>query len=87
MYIKGHTGFRKADESLCTDDGAERYGTYITVGCQVLLLFSIIVDSLRWTLVPIIELDEGDPGFQHLTEKKLLQMLRLQLCEKDQIMN
>jgi len=63
MYIKGHTGFRKADELLCTDDGAERYGTYITVGCQVLLLFGIIVDSVRWMLVPVIELDEGDPGF------------------------
>jgi len=33
------------DESLCTDDGTERYITYITVGYQVLLFFSIIVDS------------------------------------------
>jgi hypothetical protein len=87
MYIKGHTGFRKADESLCADDDTVRYGTYITVGCQVLLLFSIIVDSVRWMLVPVIELDEGDPGFQHLTEEEIAPDVRLQLWEKDQIMN
>jgi hypothetical protein len=29
MYFKRHKGFRKADESLCADDGAGGDRTYI----------------------------------------------------------
>jgi hypothetical protein len=43
MYCKRHTGFRKAHESLCADDGSEGDGTHIILllsltCCSILLL-------------------------------------------------
>jgi hypothetical protein len=61
-----HKGFRKADESLCADDGTEGDGTYIA------LLLNLAYSSvLLLTLLLITELNEGDAGFQHLTEEEI----------------
>lgn len=63
-------GFSKADESHhYTDDGTVR--TFITV-LQSLAFYSVSLLTLSqnyaitWT-----ELDEGSPGFQHLTEEEI----------------
>lgn len=42
-YVLGHTVFRKADESPCPEDGAERDGRY--VAAKFCFLFSMVLDS------------------------------------------
>jgi predicted DNA-binding transcriptional regulator YafY len=76
IYFKRHTGFRKADESLCADDGAEREReTEHTLGVEpkdfrIVLRARGEIETTR-EKVQDLKLDEGGLGFQDLTEEEI----------------
>jgi hypothetical protein len=63
-------GFSKADEAHhYTDDGTDR--TFITV-LPSLAFYSVSLLTLSQNYaIAVTELDEGSPGFQHLTEEEI----------------
>jgi hypothetical protein len=67
MSFKRHTGFRKADETLCADDGAERDGMYITLLPSLACCSGSLLLTLSQT-----DAIACKASFVHLTEEEIV---------------
>jgi hypothetical protein len=89
-YFKRHTVFRKAGESLCTDDDddAETDKTYVTLPTSIACCLVSLLNLSQMDAIARIHNLRTSLDFSIQQRKKLLQrLLRLLLWKKDQIIN